>query len=204
MNKKTIDKLREKLAAITAKDPTMDAQYFNANYGLDLSCGPADDIELKYWNKCIKLMQGFEEAPCSSPCSKEKQKQLSESNLIKYLCTDDTTITTYDIANVFDCHISVAARKIANVKKWTGKEILDRKHVDSIEAYQKIMLENSKALKTYLDVETKRLYTIRDMRVMFDKCTDSVIKKQSEFLVSKGIFSIDMLATRLANRRTIS
>ena len=200
-SKQTKSRILLKLKEITELDSTMNAEYFKVSYGIDVNEPPQDDLDVKYWLKCIKDMQGKTPNICSTPCSKEKRQLLSEQSLNRYACTDGTTLTTYDVAAVFNCHIGVAARKIKNVKKWTNKELVDRQYLDTIDAYNDIQLENSKSITTYTDIDTKKNYTIRDFRIMFPRYSDSVLKKTVAFLENKNVFSIEMLKTKLATKQ---
>lgn len=202
MQKKThssLDKLREKFYALTAKDSSMNAEYFKSSYGIDLNDMP-DDIETKYWNKCLKDMQGLSTKVNEMPCSEQKRAHLSSIKLIKHKCSDGSTITTQDIADNFKCAQNTAAHIVRKVEKICG--CIDRSFLEDKEKYDNLLKINKKnTLKKYIDIDSKKEYDIRDLRAIFPKYTYSVLKKACCFLESKSVFSVEFIRTKLENKR---
>jgi hypothetical protein len=202
MNKSTINKLLNKLADITVMDASMNAQYFFDSYAIDVNCPPVDEIELRYWEKCIRTMQGKPTSNYSAvaidncdkkTCVPKRFREMPTPALVE----ENRPLNAIAVAINCGCNVNIANSRMRRVKANCGG-VLVEKHLASQEAYKEFIAScKHKRITKYVDLETRVEYSICELRIMFPDMSTSTLSKHVLFLTRRNMFTINAMKNRI-------
>ena len=206
MNKSTINRLLNKLADITVMDASMNAQYFFDSYAIDINCPPVDEIELRYWERCIRTMQGKPvtnySAVAIDNCDKKTcvPKRFRETPAF---AEENRPLNAIAVAINLGCNINIANSRMRRVKANCGG-VLVEKHLASQEAYAEFIAScKHKRITKHIDKETLAEYTICDLRAMFPEMSISTLSKHVMFLTRRNMFTINNMKDKIERTKQL-